>query len=47
MFQIFSSAATYLFPSGRALKLIKGGVNISNSTNPLILTKDITLTIVD
>ena len=47
MFQIFSSAATYLFPGGRALRLVKGGVNITNSTNPLILTKNITLTVVD
>ena len=29
MFQIFSTAATYLFPGGRALKLVKGGVNIT------------------
>jgi hypothetical protein len=47
MFQIFSGAATYLFPGGRALKSVKGGVNITNSTNPLILTKNITLTVVD
>lgn len=39
MFQIFSSAATYLFPGGRALKLVKDGVNITNSTNPILLTK--------
>jgi len=38
---------TYMFPGGRALKLIKSGVNITNSTNPVILTKNITLTILD
>ena len=47
MFQIFSSAATYLFPGARALKLVKSGANITNSTSPLMLTKNITLTVVD
>ena len=47
MFQIIAGAATYLFPGGRTLKLIKNGVNITNSTNPLIITKNITLTVVD
>lgn len=47
MFQIFSGAATYLFPGGRTLKLVKNGVNVTNSTNPLILTKNITLTVID
>lgn len=37
----------YIFPGGRALKLVKNGVNIINSTNPLQITKNITLTIVD
>ena len=36
-----------MFPGGRALKLVKNGVNITNSTNPFTLTKNITLTIVD
>ena len=47
MYQIIAGAATYLFPGGRTLKLIKNGVNITNSTNPLIITKNITLTVVD
>jgi hypothetical protein len=38
---------TYMFPGGRALKLIKTGINITNSTNPIMLTKNITLTILD
>ena len=36
-----------MFPGGRALKLVKTGVHISNSTNPLVLTKNITLTVID
>ena len=33
----------YLFPGGRALKLIKTGVNVANETNPLLKTKNVTL----
>ena len=47
MFNLITAGATYLFPGGWALKLVKNGINISNSTNPLILTKNITLTVVD
>ena len=47
MFHLISTGATYLFPGARALKLVKNGVNITNSTNPLVLTKNITLTVVD
>ena len=36
-----------MFPGGRTLKLIKGGINVTNSSNPLILAKNITLPIVD
>ena len=36
-----------MFPGKRALKLVKSRVNISNSTNPLVLTKNITLTVID
>ena len=42
-----AAGATYMFPVGRALKLVKTGVHISNSTNPLVLTKNITLTVID
>ena len=44
---LISESFTYLFPGGRALKLIKNGVNITNSSNVLILTKNITLTVID
>ena len=47
MLNLITAGAAYLFPCGRALKLIKNGVNITNSTNPLILTKNITLMVVD
>lgn len=47
MIDFITIGATYLFPGGRALKLVKNGVNITNSTNPLILTKNITLTVID
>ena len=47
MWDIIATGGTYLFPGGRALKLIKNGVNVTNSTNPLVLTKNITLTVLD
>jgi len=39
--------ATYRFAGGRALKLLKNGVNITNSTSSLRVTKNITLTVLD
>jgi len=47
MLNLISAGANYLFPCGRALKLVKNGINVTNSTNPLTLTKNITLTVVD
>lgn len=47
MLNLIATGATYLFPGGRALKLVKNTVNITNSTNPLILTKNVTLLVVD
>ena len=47
MLGLIAESLTYMFPGGRALKLIKGGVNVTNSSNPLILAKNITLTVVD
>ena len=44
---LIATGATFLFPAGRALKLVKNGVNLTNSMNPLILTKNITLTVLD
>lgn len=31
---MISALATYIFPSGRVLKLVKNSVNVTNSTNP-------------
>ena len=47
MLNFITAYAPYLFPGGRALKLVKHGVNVTNSTNPLVLTKNITLIVVD
>ena len=38
---------TFLFPVGRALKLVKNSVNLINSPSTLTLTKNITLTVLD
>ena len=38
---------TWMFPGGRTLELIKNGVKITNSTNPLQVVKNISLTVVD
>ena len=38
---------TYGFPGGHALKLVRNGVIVTNSSNPLMLTKNIILIIVD
>lgn len=43
MLDLISNGATLVFPTGRALKLVKNGVRITNSTNPLVLTKKILL----
>ena len=46
MFSI-TEALSYLFPGGRALKLIQNDVRITNSSNVLMLTKNVTLTVID
>lgn len=43
MFQVFSGITTYLLPGDQALKVVKGAINIINSTNKFVLTKNITL----
>ena len=47
MLNLIAAGATYLFPGARALKLVKYGTNVTNSTNPVIVTKNITLMVVD
>lgn len=38
---------SFVFPGARLLKLIKTGINITNSTTPLEVTANITLTVLD
>jgi len=47
MFDLIASGADLIFPSARALKLVKASVTVTNSTNPLVLAKNITLTVLD
>ena len=47
MWNLVSTGLTYMFPGGRTLKLVRNGVNITNSSNPLVLAKNITLTVAD
>ena len=47
MLSLIAAGASYLFPGARTIKLFKNGINVTNSTNPLILTKNITLIVVD
>jgi hypothetical protein len=42
-----ANCLTYLFPGAKALKLIRHTANITNSTSPLQITKNITLTVID
>ena len=44
---MFTDYLGYIFPGGRALKLVSNEVNITKSTNPLQITKNITLTVID
>lgn len=44
---MIGALATYLFSGGHTLKLVKNSVNVTNLTNPLILTKNITLVFFD
>ena len=39
------AAGQQLFPIGRAIKLVRQGTKIVNSTNPLTVTANITLTV--
>jgi len=47
MLPIITEAVNYVFPGFRIFKLAKAGINITTSSNPLILTKNITLTVID
>lgn len=47
MLNLILTGASYLFPSFRIVKLVKDDINVTSSTNPLILTKNITLVVVN
>ena len=47
MLSLLTPIASYIFPTGRALKLAKQAINITNSTNPVILSKNVTLTVLE
>ena len=47
MLNLIAAGTSYLFIGGRVLKLVKNGINVTNSTNPLIFTKNIALMVVD
>ena len=42
-----SYGASYLFPAGRSIKLARDAMKVTNSTNPLLLSKNVTLMVVD
>lgn len=43
MLGLITSGVTYLFLGGRTLKFLKNVANVVNSTNPLTITKNVTL----
>ena len=47
MFNLLAAGASYLFPGVRAVKLFKAGTKIANSSNPLVLAKNVSLTVLD
>ena len=47
MLNLIAAGGAWLFPGTRIIKLVKDGVNITNSTNPVILAKNITLMVAD
>ena len=44
---MFANYLSYIFPSLRLVKIVKNGINITNSTNPLQVSMNITLTVLD
>lgn len=47
MLNLITAAASYVFPGARALKLVRNGVNLTNTSNPLIISKNVTLVVLD
>lgn len=47
MFSLLLEGASYLFPVTRTIKLLNDGIEVTNSTNPIVLTKNISLLVID
>lgn len=46
-FTLIGRGVSYLFPAGRTVKLVMDSINLTNSSNPLVLAKNITMIVVD
>ena len=42
-----SYGASYLFPAGRSVKLARDAMKVTSSRNPLVLSKNVTLMVID
>ena len=47
MLNLLIGASAYVFPCGRAVKLFKSGINITNSTSQITFGTNISLTIIE
>ena len=47
MFNFIWMGADYLFPAARGIHLFRTGGKVVNSTSPLMIAKNVTLTVVD
>lgn len=47
MLNLILAGAGYLFPASRILNLSRNGINMTSSTNPVILSKNVTLMVID
>ena len=45
--KVVGKVATHAFPVGRILKLTQAGIRVTNSTSPLGIAKNVSLTIID
>ena len=46
-FTLIGRGISYLFPAGRTVKLVMDSINLTNSSNPLVLAKNVTMIVVD
>lgn len=45
MLNLITAGASLIFPSARIFKLLKTGIEVTNSTNPMVVAKNITLVV--